>query len=789
MTGRAAPADIVWRRHPADLARLVAATLVLLALLGLAELLPDALTSFSDALVELFADLPTGAQEVVGGVAQVAALLLPLAALGYGITRRAWRLLLVVAASSAAAAAVMAAITDWLDRVAPPNVDANAELDSWLTGRAFPSSAYLAGLAAALGVLAPLMPERWRRAAWGVVGVGAVLRLVTVATPPVSIAVAVTLGIAVGAAVLLALGAPARRLTPAVVTDALAALGLPVGEVVELAGTDRRSFRAVGPGGEALFLTYVGRDERDADLLYRVARLLRVKGIDDELAGVRPGSQVRHEALTTFLAREAGVRVPAVHAVGETSGDEGVLAVDLLDGSTLAAVDPATVDDGLLADLWTQVRALHGRRIAHRRLAADQVQVLPDGTPALLGLRWAQPGADDVQLAADVAELLVATAVLVGPARAVAAARAALGDDALAGALPLVQPLALSTTTRKAAKADKGLLDEVRTAVQDTAHVDAVELFPLERLGIAQVVTWFGFLFLITVGLAFISNWSAISDALRGANWDYLPVIVVLGLLPFPAGALSLMGSVLRRLPFGMTTVVMFAQSFLNRFTPMNAGGMAMRVRYLQKGGTDVAVAAAAVGLTSAASGVMQGVMILTFALWSGQSASGAISLPDVNVVALVILAIALVAAALLLFPRLRRFVVRWFKLAWDRLAGDFGGLLDRPGKLGLLFGGAGLSKLFTITAFVVSCRALGISLSYADLGMLYLIGSSVGAAVPTPGGIGGIEAALIAVLTGAGVDTATAAAATTLFRLVTFWLPVLPGYGCLRYSRRAELI
>ena len=48
----------------------------------------------------------------------------------------------------------------------------------------------------------------------------------------------------------------------------------------------------------------------------------------------------------------------------------------------------------------------------------------------------------------------------------------------------------------------------------------------------------------------------------------------------------------------------------------------------------------------------------------------------------------------------------------------------------------------------------------------MYMLGNTVGSAVPTPGGVGGIEAALIAVLTGAGVDDATAAAAVLVFRL-----------------------
>ena len=359
----------------------------------------------------------------------------------------------------------------------------------------------------------------------------------------------------------------------------------------------------------------------------------------------------------------------------------------------------------------------------------------------------------------------------------------------LAGALPLVQPLALSAATRRQVHDDKGLVTEVRDRLQATTGAEAVELFPLERIGWGQAASAFGFVFLVLVALAFISNWSSIANALSEADWSRLPATVVLAMLPFPAGGLSLMGAVLRPLALGRTTVIMFGQSFLNRFTPMNAGGMAMRVRYLQKGGTDVAVAAVAVGLTSAASGVMQVVLVVAFAFWAGNSPGGALQLPDVSIVAVVAVLAAAFLGLVVVIPSARRFAARWLKIGWARLGGEFKGLAGRPGKLGLLFGGAGLAKLFTITCFVASCRAFGITIGYADLGMLYLIGSTIGSAVPTPGGVGGVEAALIAVLTGAGVDSATAAATVVVFRLVTYWLPVVPGYVCLRYSRTAELV
>ncbi len=780
---------IVWRRHPADLARLVASLAVLAGLAALAAIEPDALTNASTDLVTFVGSLPDPVREVLEGTLQVVALAAPFVLLGWAVLHRAWRPLAVVVLCLVTAAVLMALLTDWLDRTVPPSTEAALTAESWVTGQAFPSAAYLAGVAAAVTALSPLLGRRWSRACWwGVVGL-AVVRLATAAAAPVSVGFSIVLGIAAGSLVLLAVGSPSRRLTPGHVADALAGIGLAAHDVEELDAGDRRTFAATDDDGRRLFVSYVGRDERDADLLYRGWRALRVKGIEDQLSGVRPGQQVNHEALTAFLAAEAGVQVPGVRAVGETVDEDGVLACELVDGQTLAEMDADAVNVDLLAATWAQVRLLHGARIAHRRLSTDQVQVRSDGTPVILGLRWSQRGAEDVQLDADVAELLVATAVAVGAERAVAAAARVLSDDELAASLPLIQKLALSPSTRELVGKDKQLLPAVHTAVQEATGAAEVEMFELERIGFGSLVSAFGFVFLLLVIAAFVSNWDDISAALREANWARLPATVVLAFLTYPAGALSLMGAVLRPLPFGRTSVIMLGQSFLNRFTPMNAGGMAMRVRYLQKGGTDVAVAAAAVGVTSAASGVMQGVLFAVFILWAGQSPGGTFDAPDVNGVAIVIGAVALGVGLIFAIGPLRRFVVKWFRLGWEKLGSEFKGLGKRPDKLALLFGGAGLGKLCTITCFVASCRALGIDLGYADLGFLYLVGSSVGSAVPTPGGVGGVEAALIAVLTGAGVDSASAAAAVVIFRLVTYWLPVPFGYIALRYSRSAELV
>jgi len=61
-----------------------------------------------------------------------------------------------------------------------------------------------------------------------------------------------------------------------------------------------------------------------------------------------------------------------------------------------------------------------------------------------------------------------------------------------------------------------------------------------------------------------------------------------------------------------------------------------------------------------------------------------------------------------------------------------------------------------------------------------------VAAVVPAPAGLGPLEAALLAALANAGAAAAPALAAVISFRLLGYWLPVLPGVLALRRGRRA---
>ena len=114
------------------------------------------------------------------------------------------------------------------------------------------------------------------------------------------------------------------------------------------------------------------------------------------------------------------------------------------------------------------------------------------------------------------------------------------------------------------------------------------------------------------------------------------------------------------------------------------------------------------------------------------------------------------------------------------------GQVLSDPTKLTQLLGGSTVVTLGNIAALVASVEAFGGGLSFAAIALVYLVGSAVSTVAPTPGGIGAVEAALIAGLTSAGSSAGTAAAAVLVYRTATFWLPLVPGwvsFGALQRS------
>lgn len=788
-TGAERSGDLAeWHRHPADVARLVVTVLISLGLVGLAAVSPGAVRTFSTGVIDLVRLIPGPVRSFLLGFAQLAAVVGPVVTTAWLIYRRRGRLLLTAAASAAVAALVLALLQGWLDQRLPPAVDLAQDSDSWIVGGAFPSGSYLAALAAVVVVLGAATTREWRRVGATILGVAAIVRIATAVSVPLDVGVTLAVGAAAGSLALVAFGAPVRRLSTVALLDSVRALGVPASDLTEIGNPqgNSRTFRISDPPA---FVKLVGRDERAAELFARSLKALRVRGLEDDRARWSAVATVRNEALAGLLAASHGVRVAPVLAVGGNDDGDGITVLGEVTGVRLADLAPDEVGDDLLRRICAEVRLVHDACLAHRALDATNLLVTPDGDPVVIDWRWATIGADRSVLAVDVADLLVSLAAMVGVERTIAAATAELQPEALAAAVPLLQPLVLSAANRKVVKAQPDLLAEVRSALAEATGTEDVKLAEVARLSVARVVGWVGTVVLLYVILGFASNAGQIGDALAEANWAYLVPLLLASVVGYVGGAFMMIGVVPQRLPFLQTLQVSYAQSFLNRFTPANAGGMALRTKYLQVHGSDLTVAAASIGITSAASGVMQVVVFAVVALWAGRSDALDFEVPDLSGVAPILAAVLVLAGLVGVTSWGRRMIFGTLVPNVSRAWTELRKVASNPTKVTQLFGGALLSKLAGLIAFVLSARALGVDEAAAVLCLLFMTANTVAAAAPTPGGVGAVEAALVTVLTSVGVESGQAISVVVVFRVVTFWLPVIPAYVALAHLRRNDVL
>ena len=774
-------------RHPSDVARLVFA-LVVLAVLVLAAVLRDnELANVSTDLLVLVGALPMALVNGLVGLVQLLAVLAPVVALIVLVRARQWQLMFLMALAAALAGVALVLLSGMVNDSVPIEELGFEAVDSWFIGSQFPSSTYLGMLTALLVAASPWLTTSWRRTGWVFIAFVMIARLLSSVEVPVRNLLLLTVGAAAGSLALVIFGAPRRRIDVASVHTSLARAGIDADDVERRPGERRvPTFTARTSDGEhQLFIKVIGRDQRDSDLLLRTWRSLTLKGLGGGVPA-SPRRAVEHEAMALGVVGNV-TSTPVPVAVLGTDDEASVLVTTYADGARLR--DLEEVDDQLLDTLWTDVARLQHRRMVHGALDATNV-IVQDGRVTLVDLGNADLHPSDEALGADVAELLASVTLLVGVERSVDRAAANLPAQVLQRAVPLIQKAVLSAPVRRRYKNDDELLDELRDAAASAAGIDNVELAPVRRITVGGIVSLVGSLVLVWYLINLATNWDQMWDAFTAADLIWAIPVIVMMISTYFTGAMSLIGSVTIDLVYFRTVAVMFGQSYLNRFTPANAGGMAMRVRYLQLNGLDTAVSASAVALTSGASGVAQVVTIVVFLIWGGASDRlSDFEFPDMGTIVVAILVIGLLAS-LFMITRFGKTVIRpWIATAFSKILESIRDLLTRPGKLGLLFGGALLGKLANVVAFWASMEAFGVDISFPKAGAMYIIATTIGSAVPTPGGVGGVEAALTAALIAYGVDNATAAAIVLFFRTLTFWLPTIPGYGFFRYTQAKGIV
>jgi undecaprenyl-diphosphatase len=269
-------------------------------------------------------------------------------------------------------------------------------------------------------------------------------------------------------------------------------------------------------------------------------------------------------------------------------------------------------------------------------------------------------------------------------------------------------------------------------------------------------------------------------------QWWWLVPIAGAAALTYALAAVAITAAAGRALPFRRTLAAQLAAAFTNRLAPAGLGAMATNVRYLEGAGLTRPAAMASVGLNSAAGFAVHAIAtVAAFALVGARHQRFGVHAPDVpdRWQFLVWFALVLSVAGLVLGAV--KLHGRWIGPARQALSQMVAlGRAPRQGAR-LLGASLGITAAYAL-ALAAAVQATGGGPTLVSVVAIYLGSSAVAAAAPTPGGLGALEAGLVAGLTSAGQAPAAALTAVLVYRVVTYWVPVLPGAAAFFTLRRA---
>lgn len=297
---------------------------------------------------------------------------------------------------------------------------------------------------------------------------------------------------------------------------------------------------------------------------------------------------------------------------------------------------------------------------------------------------------------------------------------------------------------------------------------------------------------LLLIGIWAADNWQVLRDGARQlttADPGWLAIGGAFTLLCWVAAAFARQGAIPERLPPGLLLASQFAASAANNVLPAGLGAHAVTLRFLTGRGIPLARATASLALYSLVKPVAKLLVILALLATFPTSLGTADLLPDQGTLLPIVAGVAgtvVVVTLVLAFVRpLRRPLLDGVRTALT----DARRLHTRPVRVAALWGGAAGFSLCQAAVLACVGASLGLPVAWPDVLFAYLAASAAVGAVPAPAGIGPVDAALVFALAAMGAPLSLAAATVVGFRVLTVWLPLLPGALVLSMLVRAKVL
>jgi glycosyltransferase 2 family protein len=611
---------------------------------------------------------------------------------------------------------------------------------------------------------------RWSRWCVGLTAALLISGLATDALTPFSMVIALFGGLMIGWLMRWVLGATSARPDISQLTTWLTEHDVPVAELTPGDQQDQSRMAGRLADGTLVDVHLANRDTRGSGIARRVWALIRLRPVVVGHVPLSSRAQLQLLALASTLTQRAAVLSPPVLLLEETPSETLVLVMARPAGEPL----DGTVSPEQGTELFAALQSLHHIGVAHRDLQAPNL-VLTKDDAGFASLDSAVPGASELARRLDVAQLLTTLGHIAGPAVAVRALRTGYGPVDERAVAAVMQPVALASWGWSSMRDARNCMTEVRKVLLGPDAV--VPAARLERFRLRTVITT---ALLTAAAYLLIGQISKVNLAstLAHTNLAWFAVAVVASALTYFAAAANLAAFVPKHLSPIRGFLVQLSSAFVGLALPPTVGHVAVNARYLHKQDVDEGTIAAAVTLSQLVNVVTTVLLLVTLGLLTGTGLSRFKIVPGADVL-IALAVIAAVIAIVVAVPQTRAKLRDW---VWPHLRGVWPRLLDAATHPARLAVSAAANLLLTasyLLAFFAALYAVGAHPAILPAAVVYLAGNAVGSAAPTPGGIGGVEAVLVAGLAGIGIPASEAIPAVLVFRVATFWLPIPAGWLC----------
>jgi hypothetical protein len=277
----------------------------------------------------------------------------------------------------------------------------------------------------------------------------------------------------------------------------------------------------------------------------------------------------------------------------------------------------------------------------------------------------------------DRAELLIATALLVGTERAITAAERAIGSEDLANLPALMQPIALNAATRAALSEHRELLATLRDEAIARAPEPSADDVRLERLRPRSVISLVAATFAVYVLAGQLGNVD-FGTIISSIDWTWAAAALGASLLTYLGAALAMRPFSPVSIPMPRWIMTQFAATFVTLVAPAAVGSAGTNARLIQQAGAPSGLALASVGVSSLVAFLTTLTALIVISLVSADSPAWNIEMPSEGVLigGGVVLALMLLAFVI---PFSRRIIVTRLRPTWENIGPRLLDILRSP--------------------------------------------------------------------------------------------------------------